>query len=410
MRDMAPAIILTVLLALGSVPAPGGHIVAEWNPGITEAAAGGPLVVDGYGVNGLGLYRLALDDGTSVLAVCTQADVGHSTAATYVAEPAVALPAELAYLAWAYLGGDGPSPVVAAAINVLAWRYTDAQRRTGGPVWQGDDIEIRALGVGRLTDVEQAVAALDAEAVARRGPWALTDAGVSAGRATVGLTGPGGPIAGVAVQFRGRGGWAASALTQADGSATVDLLPDVIDVAATATGPGAAIALVAPRSQRLATPGPAVIVATAVAVPPTSTTSTTEATTSTTEVTTTTSTTTTSTTTATTTAPPTTAPPTTLPPPPETSTSTTVAPPTTIEVTSTTSTTSTTPTTSVPPTSTSAPPAPPAAPPPPTIPRTGAGSRRVTRLGAALFAAGSVAVLVATPGRRRSPRRRVTRP
>ena len=120
--------VLWVVVAAATLSAPGGRIVAEWEPGITSAEADGPIVVDGYGVAGLGAYRVQLDDGTVTLAVCIQADVGHSLGAHYEADAATPVPAELAYLAWAHLASGDPDDVTAAAINVLAWRYTGAQR------------------------------------------------------------------------------------------------------------------------------------------------------------------------------------------------------------------------------------------------------------------------------------------
>src|SRR5215210_2372589 len=126
---MGTGSLLAVVLAAATLP--GGHILADWDPGITGADVGGPIVVEDYGVDGLGAYPVQLDDGALVLAVCIQADVGHSLAARYQADPATPVPAELAYLAWAHLAAGEPDDAVAAAINVLAWRYTDARRRDG---------------------------------------------------------------------------------------------------------------------------------------------------------------------------------------------------------------------------------------------------------------------------------------
>ncbi|MET0457616.1 MAG: hypothetical protein ABW195_00085 [Ilumatobacteraceae bacterium] len=369
------------LLAIVFVAAPvaAGPIVGEWDPGLTEAEVGGPIVVDDYGVNGLGLYRVQLDDGTTRAAVCVQADVGHSLGADYVVEAGAPFAAELGYLAWAYLADEPPSDVVAAAVNVLAWRYTDAQRRTGGPVWQGEDVEVRALGVGRLVDVEQAVGALHAEATARRGPWAFAEPVVADGTATVGVAGPSGPIAGVAVTFAA-GEWSTVAVTGPDGRAVAEVPADAMAVEVSAQAPGEAVGLVAEASQRLAMAGPPVLLrAAALAPPTTSTTTTTTVPPTTTEALpppTTTSTTTTTTTT--------------------TTTSTTVPPTTTTTSTSTAPTTSTT--TTVPATSTSVPATTVASPP--TLPRTGRGARGPVRIGSLLFALGAGAVLVAAPRRR----------
>ena len=129
---MAPALALLTVLAAVAPSAPTARIVAEWDPGLSAAELGGPLVVDTYGIEGLGAYQVRLDDGAIVLAVCIQADVGHSLGAEYTVDATAALGAELDYLAWAYLRpGAAPTDVQAAAVNALAWRFSDAQRRTG---------------------------------------------------------------------------------------------------------------------------------------------------------------------------------------------------------------------------------------------------------------------------------------
>ena len=260
---------------------------------------------------------------------------------------------------WAHLSAV-PDDTVAAAINVLAWRYTGAQRRGGGAVWRDGPADVRALGVGHLVAVEQAVEALHVEALARRGPWALT----ADGPGRVRLHGPGGPIAGIGVHLAADG-WAADVVTAADGVVAFD--PPAGEVRASATAPGAGIALVAPGSQRLAMAGPAELVVTVVPAPPSTTTTVPPTTTSTTTTT-------------------------TVPP---TSTSSTIAIVTTVPPTSTTTTT-----TSV--TAThhdyhhhrpaDAPPPPDV---PPGLPPTGTGSRDVARLGAWLFALGSVVTCLA---------------
>ena len=101
-------------------------------------------------------------------------------------------------------------------------------------MWRDGPVEVRALGVGRLVDVEQAVEALHAEALARRGPVGAdrpTDRG-----AACACDGPGGPIAGVAVHLAADG-WSADVVTDADGVAAFD--PPAGEVRASATAPGA---------------------------------------------------------------------------------------------------------------------------------------------------------------------------
>ena len=397
-RSTILAAALLVAVAV-SAPVEAGPIVGEWDPGLTAAEVGGPLIVDGYGVNGLGVYQVRLGGGTTGTAVCVQADVGHSMVADYAVEPGATFAAELGYLTWAYLSAGAASDVEAAALNVLAWRYTGAQRSTGGPVWHGDEVEVRALGVGRLTDVEEAVRRLHAEATGRQGPWAFDDLILADGSAAVGITGPGGPIAGVPVTFTG-GAWSVVVDTGPDGRAAAAIPPDVTALTATADGPGGAVALVAPGSQRLAMAGPPVLLTATAVTAPTSTT--TSSTTTTLAPTTTLPPTTTSTT-----LPPsttTTVPPTTTTTLPSTSTSTSTSTTATTSTTSTTSTTATTSTTTTTTTTTVPPPTTTSVASPPTLPRTGGGSRGVVRVGALVFAIGSGAVLVAAPRRRRATR------
>ncbi len=394
-RWMATTIVTMALGAVGAsagAAPPSARIVGEWDPGVSASDAGGRLTVDGYGVGGLGFYALELDGGARTLAVCVQADVGHSATARYTLdpEPTVTSP-ELAVLLWRYASGDpAATDIEAAAINVLSWRYAGAQRAGGGSVWRGDRVEIAVMDGGRRADIEAAVTALAAEATARQGPWTLSRPAITAGgdggtTIAVRLTGPGGPIGGVVVTFE-LGSDHVQAPTDPNGVATITASTGVSGpVVATISAPGPLRTYSAPGSQRLAVPSTITVRTEGVLPPPTTTTSTTSTTTTTTTAPT------TSTTTTTTTA--TTAPTSTTTSSTSTSTSSTIStsppPP---------STTSTT----VPPTPTiAAPPstAPPA--PPPTLPRTGADGRDVARWASALFAAGSLAVLLGAAGRPR---------
>jgi hypothetical protein len=256
-------------------------------------------------------------------------------------------------------------------------------------VWQGGEVEVLALGVGRLVVVEQAVRMLHAEATARRGPWAFTEPVVVDGTATVAVGGPGGPIAGVPITFAA-GGWSSVVPTGPDGRATAEIPADAAAVDVTAEAPGPALALVAPGSQRLAMAGPPDLLQATALAPPATTTTTTPPTTTTT--------------TTTTTPPPpttTTMPTPTMPPTTTADTTTTAVPPTT----TTGPPASSAPTTSTPVSTTTSPPTTTQPPPttvssPPTLPRTGGGGRGAVRLGSVLFALGAGAVLVAAPRRR----------
>src|SRR5829696_637000 len=258
------AIALAAPAAAGGAPMP-ARIVAEWEPGRSAAEVGGRITVDGYGVDGLGLYRLG-DGPASWLAVCVQADIGHSLAADYRRDPEpVVASAELEYLLWRYVAAEIADDSEAAALNVLSWRYAGARRRSGGPVWTGERIDVAVVGGPALTDVEADVAALAAEAGARRGPWALVDLTAADGAdgggvIPVALRGPGGPIAGIEVHVEA-GATTSVATTDADGVATVRRDAAVTGpVVATASGPGPLVTWSASGSQRLAAPGPPVTV------------------------------------------------------------------------------------------------------------------------------------------------------
>ena len=260
-----------------AAPALAARIVDEWRPGVPEAGLGGDLVVDGYGVSGLGFYGVRLDDGSLALAVCVQADIGHSLTVDYVLEAPATISAELDYLLWRYASSPDrlPTDEQAAAINALSWWYTGAQRRGGGPVWRDDTVEISVVGLGRLTGIEAAVSALQAEAAQRRGPWALGELAVTDGVASVRLTGPGGPIAGEPVTFTSTSGTAARATTDDTGRAAAELAGASGTLQARADGPGSTAALAAPGSQRLVIAGPPMPIEMSLLLPPPPTTTTT---------------------------------------------------------------------------------------------------------------------------------------
>ncbi|MFV0309998.1 MAG: hypothetical protein ACK5OX_19890 [Desertimonas sp.] len=375
--------------------APRARLIAEWDPGWSAAEAGGRFSVDGYGVGGLGAYRVQLDDGAVVAAVCVQADIGHSMTAEYAPDPSpTVMSPELDYLLWRLVDGDD---LTAAAVNVLAWRYSGAVRSGGGPIWSGGPIAIAVDGVGARDDIEDAVSALGAEASRRRGPWMLAG---SAGEnpeagdrhdVAVTLSGPGGPIADVVVTFEHRGG-SVEAITDGQGVARVDVDGDAGDdasgaVVARVSSPGPAQTWSAPGSQRVAIAGPAVALTVELDLPAPSSTTTTTTTTSTT--------TSTSPSTTTSTSPSTTITST------STSTSTTAAPTASSSTTSTGTTAAPTPPTAfgAPPTTAVTQPttavvatAPSTGGATPTLPVTGGGGRGIARAGAWAVALGGVAV------------------
>ena len=147
--------------------------------GFREADLGGELVVDGYGIGGLGAYRIAFDDGTTALAVCVQADIGHSLSAVYVADPSVAVPAELGLPRLGLPGrppgdrcggGSGQPPGVALHGSPAAhgWRSVAGRRRRGPGARRGPPARRRGGGGAAARGGDGAARAL---VVRRRGGW-----------------------------------------------------------------------------------------------------------------------------------------------------------------------------------------------------------------------------------------------
>ena len=83
----------------------------------------------------------------------------------------------------------------AAGLNLAAWAITGARRNVGGTVWQGGTLTVAVLGVGPRDDIESAAIAVLGESTRRRGPWTLTALPNSGTTVSVRLAGPGGPIA-----------------------------------------------------------------------------------------------------------------------------------------------------------------------------------------------------------------------
>jgi len=374
-----------------AAPAPAGAatIVAEYSPGIREADLGGELTVNGYGVSGLGAQRLALDDGSSALAMCIEADVSHSTTADYQPQSPRLDNGALDYLTWRYLGaGGGLGDVEAAGMAVAIWALTGAQRRGGGAVVTGD-IVVDVAGVGRRDDVEAAARRFVGVATRRSGPWSMSEMALADTVASVVVSGPGGPIDGVEVTFAA-GAWTATARTDDSGTASVELPVAELagaTVTAAAAGPGRSVEYGASGAQRFALAGPGAALSAAGVLPLPATTTVPETTTTVPETTTTVPET-------TTTLPETTTVPETTLPETVTVPATTTVPETTTIVTTTVPVTTTAPdTTTTVPTTVAMATAPPLA-------VTGRSGRGVARLGSALFAAGGIAVYLAAGSRR----------
>ncbi|MEZ5296024.1 MAG: SpaA isopeptide-forming pilin-related protein [Ilumatobacteraceae bacterium] len=93
------------------------------------------VIINGYGTTAMGTFRL--DDGSeSLLALCIEADVAHSTGpeAYRSVGPMVTSPNLDALLWWLdQLGHVDDDTAVAA--SALAWYYAGARRSNGPPVW-----------------------------------------------------------------------------------------------------------------------------------------------------------------------------------------------------------------------------------------------------------------------------------
>lgn len=221
--------------------------------------------INDYGTSGLGTFLLRGDPGDPFegerLALCIEADVSHSTATNrYHLVPNRIDSPQLDYLLWKFgwpgteeyteLGNDRDT---ATALAAVAWYYSGASRRHGGPVWANpadgfspvspvaphrwDDLPAYTTGfpigmrsgVHHLDGAERRVYELFVEAEERRGPWTMSEIHRDDGRAHVAIRGPAGPIAhvgGVRFVVRTPDGAIVSnsvVSTDGDGSASVDL-------------------------------------------------------------------------------------------------------------------------------------------------------------------------------------------
>jgi hypothetical protein len=438
-------LLLTAWLAVGwaALQAEGATITGEYAEGYRD------VLVNGYGVRGLGTFRLTDGVATSV-ALCIESHVGHSTGTDAYAPMAnQAASDELDVLLWWVARHTPLDADTAAAAAALAWYYADAQRSAGGPVWAdtaagGSPISplephawdgplppfgpsfpvgLRAGGVD-LEVAERKVAELHRGVQTLRGAWRFAwDGGAFV------VTAGGRPLAGqpviVEVQPGRREPSTVTLRTDTQGRA-VPPAPPVggrAVVTARIDAPGVHREWDGADVQRLATPGIAWLTAeftvdstpttTTTTSPPTTTMAPTTSTTSTTTLpatttmpstssppTTTTPTTTTTTldpAATTTTTPATTTPPATTPPSSSPASTTTAAAPTT-----TTTTTSVTTTTTEPAVMQATPPPPPA---PSTLPVTGSSDSvaAVLRFADYLFAAGVLLVAATGLTHRRPP-------
>ena len=241
----ASAIALLVLTAL--VPSGDGRIVAEWRPGHyrrPNSAASSSSTATGSVVSAPTASPSTTARRRSPCA--SRPTSGTRRRADYVADPSVALPAELGYLAWAYLGGRHGDRR-ARRQRSTSWRGATPppSAARGGAVWQGDDVE-----VARARRRPPARRRGGGGAAARRGDGAARTVDVRrrddrpARRSSVRVVGPGGPIAGIPVTFEGDDGWSTSSPPATDGAASADgpcrRRPTV---SAARRGPGDAVAL-----------------------------------------------------------------------------------------------------------------------------------------------------------------------
>ena len=57
-KGLVTSIGVTVVALGAAMPVGAARIIDEWRPGVAESGLGGDLTVDGYGVSGLGFYRV----------------------------------------------------------------------------------------------------------------------------------------------------------------------------------------------------------------------------------------------------------------------------------------------------------------------------------------------------------------
>jgi hypothetical protein len=278
---LLPAVIMGLLITAAVVlagRASAATITASYAAGHREVS------INDYGTQALGTFTMRFDPGdpaagTSRLALCVEADTPHSTvhnAYRLVSNRVVS--SELDYLLWKYGWPGTPEYVdigadhdTATALAGLAWYYAGATRRGGGAVWAnwatgfgavtpisphrwdalaqfGASFPVGLRSAGRDLDAaERRVFELFVEASARRGPWKLDPVVISGSTASVRVTGPAGPIAGlrgVRILHRGADGRVRAdeeLVTDAQGIAslaTLDLSAGgVVEVTLAAPGP-----------------------------------------------------------------------------------------------------------------------------------------------------------------------------
>ena len=299
LSTLAFAVSLLVLVVAWPSTVDAARIARAYSPGVTGAALGGDLVVNSYGVTGLGLYRMTLDDGSGVAAVCIQADVSHSTAASYQAAAPAYNSGALDYLTWRYLRGAAVGDVQAAGLNLAAWASPARDATSAAPSGRAARSPSRCSASARGTTSSRPPSRCSARArvdVARghsrhcrtRGRRCRCD---SPGRAVRSRTSRS--------RSPSRAGARTDVVTGADGIAVFSP-PDAAagtTVRATAAGPGRSQEYAAAGSQRVAVAGVPAQLAVEIPLPAAPTTTTSSTTTSTSTSTTSTSSTTTTSTT-----------------------------------------------------------------------------------------------------------------
>ena len=93
------------------------------------------VIINGYGVDGLGTFRLT-DGDTTLLALCLEAHVRHTVSADAYAPAAnTVVSEELDVLLWRAARHTPLDADTASAVAALTWYYARAERNGGGPVW-----------------------------------------------------------------------------------------------------------------------------------------------------------------------------------------------------------------------------------------------------------------------------------
>lgn len=264
-----------------------GHLT-EWAAGYNAAEYEvNKVQLNGYSVDGMGKFQLQAADGTTLDVWCIQADVGHSTTANYQLTANTVSSGQLDYLS--FIGRETSDDATATAIQAVIWALVNAVRSGGGavPVWYntvadapiapdspdswtslpaystfGYPVGLRlstSAGTIDLDGAEALAAQLWTDANLLEGPWTIAaplEVPLGSGTYQTQITSVWNVgVPGRTVTFTLPGGATMSALTDANGYATISPGPVSGTLQVDASAPGTHVEFAASGVQRLLAAG-----------------------------------------------------------------------------------------------------------------------------------------------------------